>query len=193
MNSLYGNFRTKFFTEIWEEDSDFLSDWKDSGLYTNGLISDTSVQTLYYLLYAKYGNSYIASSDQNQFKYKVFATIYQYGPAWEKRLAIQATLRGLSESDLLQGSKAIFNHAFNPSSAPSTSSLTELSYINDQNTTNYKRSKLEAYSQLWEMIELDVTEEFLNRFKKLFLTIVSPDYPLWYVSDSEENNDEEEE
>lgn len=193
MNSLYGNFRTKFFTEIWEEDSDFLSDWKDSGLYTSGLISDTSVQTLYYLLYAKYGNSYIASSDQNQFKYKVFATIYQYGPSWEKRLAIQATLRGLTESDLLQGSKAIFNHAFNPSAAPSTSSLTELSYINDQNTTNYKRSKLEAYSQLWEMIELDVTEEFLNRFKKLFLTIVSPDYPLWYVSDSEENNDEEEE
>ena len=54
MNSLYGNFRTKFFTEIWGADEDFLTDWKESGLYTSGLISDTAVQTLFYLLYAKY-------------------------------------------------------------------------------------------------------------------------------------------
>ena len=51
----------------------------------------------------------------------------------------------------------IFNHSFNPSSAPSTSSLEELTTINDQNTNNVKRGKLESYQALWEMIATDVT------------------------------------
>ena len=77
----------------------------------------------------------------------------------------------------------IFNHSFNPSSAPSTSSLEELTTINDQNTNNVKRGKLESYQALWDMIATDVTKEFIDKFKRLFLTIVEPQEPLWYVSE----------
>ena len=68
--SLYGNFRTKTFQQVWEDADSFLSDWKTSGLYTTGLIADASVRTLFYLLYARYANNHIASSDPTQFKYK---------------------------------------------------------------------------------------------------------------------------
>lgn len=185
-NNLYGNFRNRYLTQIWEDADEFLNDWKESGLYQNGLIPDANVSTLYYLLYARYGNSVIASFDEEQFAYKVFSIIFQYGPTWSKRLEIQSNLRGMTLTELQEGAKAIYNHAYNPSTAPSTDSLTELNYINEQNTNNFKRSKIDAYVRLWDLLKVDISEELIKRFQPLFLTVVSPEYPLWYVSEDEE-------
>lgn len=137
---------TKLFNEIWESVNDFCYDYQHVGIPTT--ISVQSATTLYYLLYAKYANNPLANYDENQFKYKVFSIIYSYGPTWEKKLSIQTRLRSLSEDDLIKGSKAIYNTALNPSDAPGTGTLEELDYINSQNTTNYKRSVMEAYGQL---------------------------------------------
>ena len=180
---LYGNYRNKKFTDIYPDVSTFLSDYNNVGIETT--IKTASATTLYYLLYAHYGNSTIANADENQFKYKIFATIYMYGPAWEKRLAVQKAVRDLNDTDLVTGSKAIYNHAFNPEVAPTTGTLEELTYINDQNVTNYKRSKLDAYAILMDLIKTDVTEAFIGRFKKLFLQVVAPELPLWYEEDNE--------
>lgn len=188
-NETYPRFDTKLFTDIWEDSASFLSDYADVGIPTT--ISTTNATTLYYLLYARFANNPIANMDEEQFKYKVFAIIYQYGPTWEKRLAIQQSLRGLSEDDLRAGAKAIYNHAYNPSEAPSTSTLTELDYINDQNTTNYKKSKMEAYAQLWDLLAIDVTGEFLNKFQKLFKQFVQPERTWIYVTELDEVEDEE--
>lgn len=167
---------TKLFTEIWEDKDDFLSDY--SGATAVGIPSTISTQNatiVYYLLYAKYGNNPIANYDENQFKYKVFGIIWQYGPAWEKRLAIQANLRNLTDADIIAGGKAIYNAALNPGTAPSTATLDELTYINSQNTTNYKKSKMDAYGQLWELLETDVTAQFIDRFKVCFKQFVAPE------------------
>ena len=146
-------------------------------IYTSNLI-----ETLYYLLYSKYGNSSIASSDPNQFKYKVFATIFEYGPAWRGRLKIQEKLFNLEpdSSDVQEGTINLYNHALNPDTAPSTDSFEIIEGINSQNTNMYKRGKLEGYSLLNDLINTDVTEEFLGKFKKLFLKVVMPQEPLWY-------------
>lgn len=182
-------YSTKIFTDIYDDAGTFVYYYKHSGIPTT--ISDSNCNTLYYLLYARYGNSPIANYDEEQFKYKVCAIIFQYGPTWEKRLAIQQNLRNLSEADLLAGSKAIYNHAFNPSGAPGTSTLEDLGYINDQNTTNYKKSKMEAYAQLWDLLDTDVTGEFLNRFKGCFKTFVAPEFPLLYVTPIEEEDEDD--
>lgn len=183
--TLYGNYRNKKFTDVWSEDSDFLSDYKDNGIPAT--ISDISATTLYYLLYARYGNSTIASSDETQFKYKLFSVIFMYGPTWEKRLEIQKGIRDLSLEEVQKGGKAIYNSALNPNQAPTTASLEELKYINSQNTSNFIKSKVEAYGILIDLLETDVTEEFIARFKPLFLTVVSPELPLYYVTNEEEN------
>lgn len=180
---LYGNYRNRKFADIWDNVATFLGDYQDNGLPVT--ITPETATVLYYLLYARYGNSTIASSDENQFKYKVFSTIFMYGPTWEKRLEIQKSIRDLTLEDIQKGGKAIYNTALNPNQAPTTGSLTELPYINQQNSSNFVKSKVDAYAILISLLETDVTEEFIGQFKKLFLTVVSPELPLWYVTEEE--------
>ena len=166
--------QTKTFNEIWNNYTTFSTDFNTSPF--TGIITANNLEILYYLLYAKFGNSFITNLDENQWKFKVFSTIWKYGPAWEKKLEIQANLKALElDSDtLLQGAKAIYNKALNPETDPSTAALTELTYINEQNTTNYKKSKMDALTQLWNLIATDVTESFLERFAPLFKKIWNP-------------------
>ena len=186
-DSEYGNYRTKKFTDFYPMAQDFVNDYHLNGIPTT--ITDDSANTLFYLLYARYGNSHIINSDENQFKYKLFSIIFQYGPTWEKRLDIQNKLRNLTEDDLMHGTKAIYNTANNPGTEPSTGSLEELPYINSQNTTGYKKSKMDAYANLLALLDTDVTEDFIKKFGKLFITILEPREPLWYATEIGEDND----
>lgn len=182
-DSYYGSFRTHTFAQVFPSFEVFNQKCTETLIPLK--ITEQSLTTLYYLLYARYGNSHIANRDQNQFIYSVFSTIFMYGPSWEKRLEVQDKLRGLSDEELVIGGKVIYNHSMNPSTQPSTSTLEELLTINDQNTSNYKKSKLEGWSILLSLLETDVTEEFIAKFKKLFLTVVAPDYPLLYTTNNE--------
>lgn len=170
--------RTRKFREIWNSADLFYSDYTSFGIPTT--ISETNCKTLFYLLYAKYGNSHLANKDEVQGKLKVFSTIFKYGPAWEKRLEIQKSLQALDLADLREGTKQILNHAENPNTAPSTNALEELEYIDEQKAVNYKKSKVDAYASLWNMLATDVTEEFLNKFNKIFMFVVDEeDYYLY--------------
>lgn len=186
-NPITGNYLTRKFKQIFPTTESFIDEYEKSDLYVEGYGLDrTYVQILYALLYAEYGNSTIRSADENQFKYEVFSTMFMYGPTWVKRLEVQKDLRGLSAEDLRQGAKAIYNSALNPSQQPSTATLEELTYINSQNTTNYKKGKLESYALLIELLKTDVSGEFVRKFKKFFALIVQPDRPLWYITTPEE-------
>lgn len=189
---------TMTFTDVWDSVEKFLQDYEEAGIYTEPVVdsddkiikagtklTDDNATLLFYLLYARYGNNPIANRDVNQFKFKVFTIIFQYGPTWEKRLDIQEKLRALTEEDLMKGSKSIYNTALNPSTEPSTATVEEIQYINSQNTTNYKKSKMEAYGQLWTLLDTDVTNDFINKFKVCFKTFVRPEKPLLYITEVE--------
>ena len=189
---------TKLFTEIWDSADDFKTDLQASpfagcihyGETAGGVTYPDNVSILYYLLYAKYGNNPVANFDEEQFKYKIYSIIYSYGPSWEKRLDIQDKLRKLSEDDIRLGSKAVYNHAFNPSTEPPVNTENELSYINDQNVSKYNRGKLEGYSALWELLATDVTTEFISKFSICFSKVVRPERFHIYVTDEETEDDE---
>lgn len=66
----------------------------------------------------------------------------------------------------------------NPEIEPDTQTLEELPYINSQNTSKYKKGKLDALAALYEVLSRDVTKEFINQFRVLFLVIVQPEKPL---------------
>lgn len=150
----------------------FRAMFNDSGIPLK--ISEENLKTLFYLLYAKHGSDPIAGTDVNQFKYDLQSRIFMYGPAWEKRLKIQSDLIALTEEDILKGGEAIYNSA----SAPGTSkdsllnSQGKLGYLNGQNTTEYRKSKMEGYANLLALIETDVTNEFLSKFKDLFTVVM---------------------
>lgn len=187
-------FDTVRFTQIWDNASDFISDYTNQSTdFANGIPQKITVEnatTLFYLLYARYGNNPISNFDITQWKYKLFSIIFQYGPAWEKRLEIQARLKQLTETDpeFRKGSKAIYNQALNPATEPSTATLTELTYINQQNTTNYNKSLMDAYAQLWDLLDTDVSEEFLKKFQKLFKQFVMPEHTYIYISEVDEDD-----
>lgn len=166
-------YNTKTFVDVYEDVDAFKDDYEDMTSFQSNELTTNDITRIYYMLYAKYGNSPISNLDENQFKYKLFMTIWQYAPTWLKRIDIQGKLRSITDDDLIKGAKAVHNHAFNPSTEPSTASLEELTYINDQNTTSYKKSKMDAYGQLWSILVSDVTEEFMARFKPLFQKAVN--------------------
>ena len=312
---MFPQYDTKLMTEVWSQASEFLTDYQNAGIPTT--ISNQNATTLYYLLYARYGNTPIANYDENQWKYKMFSIIFQYGPTWEKRLSIQDTLRGLQISDLVDngsfhelfshsasetssktgsdnntrtlnttekntGTSAVANtgtdttdstgtqgvvhtgtvgttgetediknHAYNPGTAPAQNAYSPLSYINEQNatknnanstvtnnltdtttnnlqnqtthnttstttndlsradtgtikddrtitdstnaentsqnetTTVMTAGKLKAYEKLLELLETDVTGEFINKFKVCFKQFVMPERRMIYVTDLE--------
>lgn len=187
MSNLLPGYSTMLFTEIYDDVNKFLNDFNNIGIPAK--ITSTNATTLYYLLYARYGNSPIANTDINQFKYKLFSIIFMYGPTWEKRLAIQDKLKDLSlddNSEIYKGSKAIYNLALNPETAPKTGDLEEINYINSQNTTNYKKSKLEGLALLFESLRTDVTKDFIDKFNICFKMFARPGRTFIYVDDEEE-------
>lgn len=175
------NYNTPLFTNIYETVDLFLEDYNNIGIPTT--ISAENARTLFYLLYAYYGNNPIANLSIDQFKMKLFAIIFQYAPTWAKRLEIQNNLRSLSDEELMRGAKTVYNHASHPGTDPSTSSLEELQYIDDQNTASIKKNVVDAYRNLWEMLRVDVTKILLDQFRVLFKSFVTPTRTILFESE----------
>lgn len=182
-----GNFYNRTFSDVFPDADAFESAYLTSGLYDpDNAVSKISL--VYYLLYSYYGNSVIASYDENRFQYNVFTIMFMYGPSWETKLKAQSKIRELldKEEDLLAGSISVHNHSFNPSTEPANDAFDALTTINDQNASKWKKSKLEGYASLMAVLKNDVSAEFIDKFKHLFLTIVEPNAPLWYDTTPEE-------
>ncbi len=185
-NNLFTNLLNKKFSDIYADADKFLADYATIPIPQT--ITETEATTLYYLLYSRFGNSTISSSDENRFKYDLFGTIFSYAPAWARKVSLQESLRKLTDDELRAGSFAKYNHAFNPSTQPTTDIIQE---INEQNTTDYQKDKMSAYGMLDSLLANDVTQGFLDKFKKLFRTGVVLGVPLWYITENkeDENND----
>lgn len=181
MSNLFPLYNTPLFTDVYSEVDSFLEDMNNCGIPAK-LQSDKAT-TLFYLLYARYGNSPIANTDVEQFKYKLFSVIFQYGPTWAKKLEIQDSLNALKLEDIVIAGKQISNHAYNPSTAPSNATLDELTHINEQNVQTQKRNTIDAYRNLWSMLNDKLTDEFLDKFEYLFKAFVLPENPILFTED----------
>jgi len=182
-------YSTKTFAQVYPSYEKFKEDYDALiTLVSGGVLplTNANAQATFYLLFARYGNNPIVNFDITQFKMKLMSVIATYGPVWEKKKAIQKSLRDLTEAELLQGAKQIYNHAFNPSTEPSTQELEELTHINDQNVTNNKKAKMEAYSILWANLHVDATDEYLNKFKNCFSRFVGDQCPILFAVDEED-------
>ena len=216
---------TNLFCEIWDSSDKFLADYNNTGTeFTNQVpttISQENALMTYLLLFSRYGNNPIANYDVTQFKNKIFTIIWQYGPAWEKRLSMQEDIRNLTLQEITQGTKTdwssegtqsqnnsgtdttINNHAYNPSTAPTTQTTNELDYIDQQQVakgsatstisgTDSKttgqvvtKSKMDAYAQLWDLVATDVTNDYIAKFKKCFKQFIAPERNMIYVTEDE--------
>jgi len=180
-------YNTKTFSQIFPSFESFKSCFdNDFGGYAKDCISADSLKTLFWLLYSRYGENPIVNPTEDLFKSKIVANTFQKGPTWERKLNLQGDLRDLTEDELLRGARTIFNKAKNDESDPSTDSEEIIGFIDQQDVSSMKRSKLDAYSFLQDVLKTDVTEEFLSSYAKLFSRFVSPTNTRIYVNDIEE-------
>jgi hypothetical protein len=145
-----------------------------------------SINSIYFLLISYYANSHIKSSDENRFKLQLMAIIYEAGPVWQREMYLNEKMLKLADEDVMRGARAIYNHAMHPDTSPSTAQLEELTYIDDQNTTNWKKEKVRGYAEARDFLDPNICSRFMAKFKKLFLTVLYPDRPLLY--ETEEDN-----
>ena len=191
MNLIMPKYNTMTFSEVFPTYEEFKEQLEDTPFYTSefqSMMTEELLKINYMLFYNRYGNSPIANESVDQFKSKLFGTMWTYGPNWCQKIKIQDKLRSLGvedNSDIYKGSSAIYNHALNPETAPSTDTLEEITYINDQNTTKYKRSRLEGLAQLMDLLSDSFTDDYINKFRKLFKTFVNPERII-YVGVEEE-------
>lgn len=166
------------FEEIWESAAAFVTAYHSQSLPQE--LKDETITTLYYLLYGRYGSDCISGTNVYQWKYRFWGMVFQYGPAWEKRLQVQKRVRELSEEDLRDGDLSLNNLAYNPGTAPETISTEILKGIAQQNAGIKKRSILGGYSMLESLLATDVSEEFLEHFKDLFKPLLYSGVPYLY-------------
>ena len=181
-------YNTKTFNDIYSNASDFLTDYTnyETSISNVNKIANEFVTITWTLLTAKYGNTPMANMSEDMFKIKLFSIMFQYAPTWCKRLEMQKEIRQLSIADLQGTQKFISNMASNPQTTPSTADLTEIDFIDRQQTSNQLSGKALAYSRLAELLETDVSEFYVGCFHKLFKKVLVPDADYIYVTEDEE-------
>lgn len=174
---------TRTFQDILP-DSGSLWDFMDKSIYKGYLGTDAQVicSLTYAMLSAMHKNDYIKQQDETRFVEMVLTRIFQYAPAWYKRLKLQQYLIGLelTDADLLYASKVWYNQAmYNGSSIAVTGDNELLKAINEQTQTHYKRGKIEALQTLAGLLATDVSEEYIHVFDDLF-SQVAMQFPVIY-------------
>ena len=170
---------------IFPTGDDFKTKLRDTGLLTGETeITDAFLKMLWAMLYAKHGTDPIISANEGQWIFKVALTTKAYAPTYIKKEAVQKALRALDLDSLREGYKNIFNHATNPSTKPSTDNTEELPYVNDQNVNKGKRGPADAYAYLWEILNSNITEEFLRKYDKLFSMVAQTTNRVIYSGDN---------
>ena len=184
------------FSDLWDTADKFVEDYKTIGFpQTNefgSYVTDEDLNLIWLLLIGRFADSTIMPYNTfGAFKVRFMSRVWQHAPSWKKDLDIQNKLRSMSLEDgspIYDGAKAIYNTALNPGTKPTTATTEELDYINSQNTTKYKKSKLEGIALLSDLLKNDVTEQFLRRFDDLFLKVIYSGRDLKYATYNDNEN-----
>lgn len=191
MKSNFQTFDNITFSDLWSTEEEFVNSYKEVGFpqtFEGGTyVTDEDLKLIWLLLIGRYADSTIKPfNTYGAFQVRFMSRVWQHAPAWKKNLDIQNKLRSLSledGSDIYKGSSAIYNSAMNPSTQPGTGTDQELNFINNQNVTKHKKSKLEGLAMLSDLLKNDVTEQFLKRFDDFFKTIIYTGRTLLYETE----------
>ena len=191
MKSNFQTFDNITFSDLYPTQEDFVNAYKEIGFpqeYEGGsYVTDDDLRLIWLLLIGRFADSTIKPFNAyGAFHVRFMSRVWQHAPAWKKNLDIQNKLRSLSledGSEIYKGSSAIYNTAMNPNTQPGTDTDDELNFINSQNVTKYKKSKLEGLAILSDLLKNDVTEQFLRRFDDFFKTIIYSGRTLLYETE----------
>lgn len=171
------NYTPRTFLEVFPTSDSFYENWHSAPYEVLTELSVSTINIIYNLLVSRYGNSHITGNNEDLWKKRISATIFQFAPTWEKKLEIQKKLRSLNDTELLTGSKVVYDKSYNPSTVIEggpNNEFGEIDTVNEQTKSKNVRSKMEAYAMLTDLLDRDITEEFITRFKTLFRRVIAP-------------------
>lgn len=180
---------TKTFSDVYSSYEDFVNDYNLFSALTVIPFKDNSfLEHIYLSLMGEYASNNLSNMSEDQFKIRFWTRVNQYGPQYERELTIQKDLVQITEDELTKSSSVIYNSAINPSQSVEDPSNTLIKELNTQNTTFHKRSKLDAYAYLKDLLNggTDLTKQFIKRFKDLFTVVLVGPELLYETHLSEE-------
>ena len=175
------------FSDVWSTSEEFVADYRASGLNV-AAITDTNLTVLYCQLFARHGSDHIRSNNSNQWKYKVFAIIFNKGPKWQAALLKQTELQNLTDEELTFLGRTMTNQSGNTTVVNEGGTITEdaLDTVDKQDVNITRGNKLVAIRAFIDSLQ-DVSSAFISEFDQLFSRVVfAPDTTLYDMNEEEE-------
>lgn len=167
---------TQTFSDTYSSFEEFVADYDTFSALTVIPFEkkDEFLLHIYLLLMGEYSSNNLSNMSVDQFKIRFWTRVNQYGPQYERELKMQKELVQMKEADLMASSSVIYNSAINPATTVSDPSSELIEEINTQNTTFHKRSKLDAYAYLRDLLDdgINLTKDFVAKFKDLFTVVL---------------------
>lgn len=147
------------------------------------LILDIPTLKTFATIFYEYSDSHIACSDESfRFKYaNIMATYYK---EYEQTTKAITNLMNLTDNDIAIDNYIITNSAEIPET-PSSTSIEEVDYVSVQQKNFTKKGKLQISKELLYNKKSYTTKTFLNRFRYLFIRILSNSYTPVYENELE--------
>ena len=165
----------------------FWETWQDSPFYTNTL-SKSDLEDIYNHLLAAYYNWHYVYMDDLGIALNTMHIIHDYYPNCKERLSLVAQLRALTVDDFAKSGIQINSQGANPKTATDMDELIDL--VDSQNASFQLRSTEGAIRAKFNALYDGVMDEFIGRFKDLFVKLYNGVNSYIYQNPIEEEEED---
>lgn len=176
----YLGYNTKVFKDIFPNFETFIEWYSKTPFYTANSIDGGT----FYLILYEYADSHVAFSEES-FKQKFAIDLYTYVKEFQETTKAINDLMELTDNQLLDNGKMITNIADIPAT-PSSTDVGSVNFITQQQKILNEKPLLQIKKEQLSNKRILTVKTFLNRFRHLFIRIISEQYNLVYGE--EDNN-----
>lgn len=177
----------KFKAEEEEDKKYFWEIWTESPFYDSTL-TENDLKDIYNHLLAAYYNWHYVYMDDLGIALNTMHLIHDYFPNCKERLSLVNQLRGLTIDDFKKSGMNITSQGANPKTATDMDELIDL--VDSQNANFQLRSDEGAIRAKFNSLYDGIMDEFIDRFKKLFVKLYSGVNSYIYKNKIEEEEEE---
>lgn len=146
----------------------FWEGWQNSPFYDSSL-TEADLSNVYYHLRAQYYNWHFIYMDDLGISDNVYHMIEDYYPNCKERLALVKTLRETTIETFQDNGTFIDSAGQNPKTEKSMNEL--IDFVDSQNASFQLKSMEQAVKAKFNSLYDGVMEEFIDRFKPLFVKL----------------------
>lgn len=176
----------KFKADTGETTKYFYETWQDSPFYDSNL-TENDIKDIYNHLLAAFYNWHYVYMDDLGIALNTMHIIHDYYPNVKERLSLVSQLRALTVEEFAKSGLNITSSASNPKVETEMDELVDL--VDSQNATFNIRSEEGAIRAKFNSLVDGIMDEFIDRFKPLFVKLYSGVNSYIYQNKQEEEEE----